>query len=71
LNEEKYIGFLLVGSENMQILDRQGMNYNSFREREVDTFSKITQYESYKNIVVGPGNPYLIFLKKLSIKFLI
>lgn len=61
LNEEKYIGFLLVGSENMQILDRQGMNYNSYREREVDTFSKITQYESYKNIVVGPGNPYLIF----------
>ncbi|MFZ2285464.1 MAG: hypothetical protein WAV93_00610, partial [Bacteroidales bacterium] len=61
LNEEKYIGFFLVGSENMQILDRQGMNYNSYREREVDTFSKITQYQSYKNIVIGPGVPYLIF----------
>ncbi|HRW85139.1 MAG TPA: hypothetical protein P5180_06875 [Bacteroidales bacterium] len=61
LNEEKYIGFLLVGSENMQILDRQGMNYNSYREREVDTFSKVTQYQSYKNIVVGPGTPYLVY----------
>lgn len=61
LNEERYIGFILVGSENMQILDRQGMNYNSYREREVDTFSKLTQYSSYKNIVVGPGSPYLIF----------
>jgi len=61
LNEEKYIGFILVGSENMQILDRQGMNYNSYRELEVDTFSKVTQYQSYKNIVTGPGSPYLVF----------
>ncbi|MBA3284940.1 MAG: ATP-binding protein, partial [Nitrosopumilus sp.] len=61
LNEYKYIGFILVGSENMQLLDRQGMNYNSYLEREVDTFKKKTQYSSFKNIVLGPVNPHISF----------
>jgi len=61
LNEYKYIGFILVGSENMQLLEKQGMNYNSYLEREVDTFKKATQYSSFKNIVLGPVVPHLSF----------
>lgn len=61
LNENKNVGFILVGSENMQLLDRQGMNYNSYLEREVDTFKKETQYNSFKNIVLGPVTPYIHF----------
>lgn len=61
LNEYKYIGFILVGSENMQLLEKQGMNYNSYLEREVDTFKKATQYSSFKNIVLGPVLPYISF----------
>lgn len=59
LNEHKYIGFILVGSENMHLLDRQGINYNSYQEREVDTFKKESEYKSFVQIVKGPVTPYL------------
>lgn len=59
LNENKYIGFILVGSENMHLLDRQGINYNSYQEKEVDTFHKQREYKSFVQIVNGPVTPYL------------
>lgn len=59
LNEYKYIGFILVGSENMHLLDRHGINYNSFQEREVDTFHKLREYNSFIQIVKGPVSPFL------------
>jgi len=59
LNESNYVGFLLVGSENMHLLDRQSMNYNNFKEIEVDTFDKETQFNSFKNIIIGPVNPFI------------
>ena len=59
LNENNYIGFILVGSENMHLLDRQGINYNSYHEKEVDTFHKQTEYNSFVQIVKGPVLGYL------------
>lgn len=61
LNENKFIGFILVGSENMHLLDRQGINYNSYRHKEVDTFHKQWEYKSFIQIVKGPVSPYLNF----------
>ena len=45
----------------MHLLDRQGMNYNGFHEREVDTFDKVTEYNSFRKIVTGPTAPHLNF----------
>lgn len=61
LNENKYIGFILVGSENMHLLDRHGINYNSYRQKEVDTFHKQFEYNSFLQIVKGPVAPYINF----------
>lgn len=59
LNSLNYVGFILVGSENMHLLDRQEMNYNNFQNREVDTFDKEKQFTSFKNIVISPVSPYI------------
>lgn len=61
LNENKFIGFILVGSENMHLLDRQGINYNSYRQKEVDTFNKQWEFESFIQIIKGPVSPYINF----------
>jgi hypothetical protein len=61
LNSLSFIGFILVGSENMHLLDRQEMNYNNFQGREVDTFDKKTEFDSFKNIITGPVNPYISY----------
>ena len=61
LNSLSYVGFILVGSENMHLLDRQEMNYNNFQGREVDTFDKKTEFDSYKNIIVGPVFPHITY----------
>jgi len=61
LNEYNYIGFILVGSENMNLLDRQAINYNSYQEREVDTFDKKTQLDSFKKIITEPVAPHIEF----------
>ena len=59
LNENKFIAFILVGSENMHLLDRQGINYNSYQEKEVDTFDREREYKSFAQIVKGPVKPYI------------
>lgn len=59
ISTHKDVGFILVGSENMHLLDRQEINYNSFLGREIDTFDKRTEYSSFKNIVIGPVAPYI------------
>lgn len=61
LNVHKYVGFILVGSENMQLLDRQAINYNNYKEYEVDTFNKESEYESFKNIIIGPVSPDITY----------
>lgn len=62
LNENRFVGFILVGSENMHLLDRQGINYNSYQEKEVDTFNKEREYSSFAQIVKGPVQPFINFL---------
>lgn len=61
LNSLSYVGFILVGSENMHLLDRQEINYNSFQNREVDTFEKKREFESFKKIITGPVSPYISY----------
>lgn len=61
INQKPNVGFILVGSENMQLLERQGINYNSYLEKEIDTFDKKTEYDSFINIVIGPTEGYLNF----------
>jgi hypothetical protein len=59
LNQYKHIGMILVGSENMHLLDRQGINYNNYKEKEIDTFSREYEYQSFANIVTGPLQPFI------------
>lgn len=59
LNSLSYVGFILVGSENMHLLDRQEMNYNNFQNREVDTFDKRNEFESFRKIIVSPVLNYI------------
>lgn len=59
INSLSYVGFILVGSENMHLLDRQEINYNSFQNREVDTFDKKREFESFKKIITGPVTPHI------------
>lgn len=59
LNQYKHIGVILVGSENMHLLDRQGINYNNYQEKEIDTFNKEYEYQSFVNIVTGPLQPFI------------
>lgn len=59
LNSLNYVGFILVGSENMHLLDRQEMNYNNFQNREVDTFDRRREFQSFRKIVTGPVSPYI------------
>lgn len=61
LNSLSYVGFILVGSENMHLLDRQEINYNSFQNREVDTFNKYTEFDSFKKIIVGPVEKFITY----------
>ncbi len=59
LNDFNYIGFILVGSENMAFLNWQGMRYNNFREVRVDIFDKTNQYTPFKRIVTEPVEPHI------------
>jgi len=61
LNDFNYIGFILVGSENMAFLNWQGMRYNNFREVRVDIFNKTNQYTPFKKIITEPVDPYIKF----------
>lgn len=61
LSGMNYVGFILVGSENMHLLDRQEINYNSFQEREVDTFDKKREFDSFRQIIVGPVSPFISY----------
>jgi len=61
LNSLNYVGFILVGSENMHLLNRQEINYNSFQNREVDTFNKETEFDSFKKIITGPVHPHITY----------
>jgi hypothetical protein len=59
LNEYDYIAFILVGSENMHLLDRQGINYNSYHEKEVSTFDKKSEYSFFQKIITAPVENYI------------
>lgn len=61
LNSLNYVGFILVGSEDMHLLNRQEINYNSFQNREVDTFNKETEFESFRKIITGPVSPHIVY----------
>ncbi len=56
-----YVGFILVGAENMSLLDYQEINYNSFEDRRVDTFDQNKDFEPYSNIIKRPLEPYITY----------
>lgn len=56
-----YVGFILVGAENMSLLDYQEINYNSFEDQRVDTFDIEKDFEAYSNIIKKPVHPYIQF----------
>ncbi len=61
LNGYDYIGFILVGAENMSLLDYQEINYNSFSDERVDTFNKTKDFSAYLKIITGPVEPHINF----------
>lgn len=68
LNSLSYVGFILVGSENMHLLDRQEMNYNNFQGKEVDTFQKKSEFDSFKNIITGPVSPHISYTAEAIVR---
>lgn len=55
------VGFILVGAENMSLLDYQEINYNSFEDQRVDTFDQNKDFEAYSNIIKKPVEPYITY----------
>lgn len=69
LNGYESLGFILVGSENMDLLNYQDINYNEFSSIRVDTFDLDTNYDEYKNLITKPVYPYLDYSEN-SIKLI-
>ena len=61
LNEKDYVGFILIGSESMEIKTRQGMRLNAFESKKVDTFDKKAEFDSYCKIITEPTKSCLTF----------
>jgi ribosomal protein S4 len=55
------VGFILVGAENMSLLDYQEINYNSFIDQRVDTFDQNKDFEAYTNIIKKPVEPHITY----------
>lgn len=55
------VGFILVGAENMSLLDYQEINYNSFEDQRVDTFDQNKDFEAYTNIIKTPVEPHITY----------
>jgi len=55
------VGFILVGAENMSLLDYQEINYNSFEDQRVDTFDQTKDFEAYSNIIKNPVLSYITY----------
>jgi hypothetical protein len=58
------VGFILVGAENMSLLDYQEINYNSFEDQRVDTFDQTKDFEAYSNIIKRPVLPHITYSDK-------
>ena len=69
LNGYENLGFILVGSENMDLLNYQEINYNEFRSIRVDTFDLDSDYDEYKNLITNPVYPYIDYSEN-SIKLI-
>lgn len=61
INDFKYCGFILVGSENMNLLDYQQINYNSFIDEKVDTFDLVSQYNDFSELIRKPVMGNIIY----------
>ena len=69
LNGYENLGFILVGSENMDLLNYQDINYNEFSSIRVDSFDLDNNYAEYKNLITKPVYPYLEYSEN-SIKLI-
>jgi hypothetical protein len=54
-----HVGFILVGAENMSLLDYQEINYNSFEDLRVDTFDQNQDFDAYSKIIKKPIEPFI------------
>lgn len=61
ISGNEYVGFILVGAENMSLLDYQEINYNSFEDQRVDTFDQNRDFEAYCNIIKKPVESYITY----------
>lgn len=61
LNDNDNVGFILVGSENMTHKAKNGMRLNTYEQKRVDTFNKITEYDSYCKLISEPVKSCLTF----------
>ncbi|MEM6397719.1 MAG: ATP-binding protein [Bacteroidota bacterium] len=54
INGYDFVGFVLIGSENIGLLNYQEINYNSFNDEKIDSFDIVQQYEDYRDIIISP-----------------
>ena len=53
------ISIIIIGSENMSLLNRQEINYNEFGEKKIDSFDKQQQYSDFKSLITKPVSDIL------------
>jgi hypothetical protein len=61
VQSEDRVSVILVGAENMKLLDYHQMNYNEFIDIKVDFFDKKTQYSDFIDLVQYPVKEYIKF----------
>jgi hypothetical protein len=61
INDKDNVGFILVGSENMTQKAKTGMRLNTYEQKRVDTFNKVTEYDSYCKLISEPTKSCLKF----------
>ncbi|MBL7129283.1 MAG: ATP-binding protein [Ignavibacteria bacterium] len=59
LSKENFIGFVLVGSENIEIIKQSTEMINKFENFRVDYFDKENYWNDFKDLVKRPLNEYI------------
>ena len=58
---KKFVGVILVGSENTENKTKQGMRLNAFKFMRVDSFNRQSEFEEYCQIIKSPTKDCLDF----------
>lgn len=70
LSEESYMGFLLIGAENIQYVKEETQRLNKFNSLRVDYFNKNKYWNDYQDLIRKPVLEYSLEFSDESIEYL-